>query len=139
VHSLGVVLYELLAGVLPFDRKVFREGGLEQMRKVIREEEPSTPSTCLSRTSAEDSTQLAERRGTDTRTLCRRLRGDVDWITLKAMVKDRTHRYQSVGELAADLQRHLSHEAVTAMRPSGCFAKCWNFIHAPSARSIRIR
>jgi serine/threonine protein kinase/tetratricopeptide (TPR) repeat protein len=118
VYSLGVVLYELLAGVLPFDRKVFREGGLEQMRKVIREEEPTTPSTRLSRISSADSAPLAERRGTDVRTLCRRLQGDVDWITLKAMAKDRTQRYESVGELAADLRRHLNHEAVTAVRPS---------------------
>jgi len=118
VYSLGVVLYELLAGVLPFDRKAFRRGGIEWMRKVIREEEPTTPSTRLSRTSVKDSTPLAERRGTDVRTLCRRLRGDVDWITLKAMAKDRAQRYQSVGELAADIRRHLNHEAVTAVRPS---------------------
>ncbi|MFC1635810.1 serine/threonine protein kinase, partial [Planctomycetota bacterium] len=109
IYALGVVLYRLLAGVPPFDPQTLQAAGLEHMRKVICEEEPKTPSTRLSKTSVNESAESARRRSTSIRALQRRLHGDLDWITLKAMEKNRTRRYGSAGELAADIQRHLDH------------------------------
>ncbi len=118
IYSLGVVLYELLTGTLPFDPKTLREGGVDHIRHIIREEEPKTPSTRLSTISGEESTKVAQLRRTDIRTLGRKLHGDLDWITIKAMEKDRTRRYQTAHALAEDIQRHLSHEPVLAGQPS---------------------
>ena len=118
IYSLGVLLYELLTGVLPFDPVTLREGGVDHIRQVIREEDPKTPSTRLSTLGGEESTMLAQRRRIDPGTLRRRLRGDLDWITLKAMEKDRTRRYQTAHALDEDIQRHLAHEPVLAGQPS---------------------
>jgi serine/threonine protein kinase/tetratricopeptide (TPR) repeat protein len=118
VYSLGVVLYELVAGVLPYDSQKLREHGIGGARKVICEQNPQTPSTRLSRSSVEESSDSAHRRSTDTRQLQRRLQGDLDWITLKSVEKDRSRRYASAGELAADIRRHLNNEPITAGRPS---------------------
>ena len=118
IYSLGVVLYRLLTGVLPFETKTLREGGVDRMRKIICEEEPGTPSTKLSTLGGEESTRLAQRRRADIGALQRRLRGDLDWITLKAMEKDRTRRYQTAHALSEDIQRHLNNEPVLAGPPS---------------------
>ena len=117
IYSLGAVLYELLTGTLPFDPDTLRGGGADHIRKMIREKDPKTPSTRLSTISADESTRVEKLRCTDARSLTRRLHGDLDWITVKAMEKDRMRRYQTAQALAEDIQRHLKHEPVLAGRP----------------------
>src|SRR5438105_12581211 len=103
VYSLGVMLYELLTGALPFDPTELRKAGMEGMARMIRETEPPKPSTLL--TIARPVTpQTAAKHRTDLRGLARELRGDLDWITLRAMEKDRTRRYDSAAALAADIR-----------------------------------
>lgn len=118
IYSLGALLYELLTGTLPFDPKTLREGGPDQMRRLIREQDPQTPSARLSTIENEKSLTLAQHRRTDIRTWGHRLHGELDWITLKAMDKDRTHRYQTAHALAEDIQRYLNQEPVLAGPPS---------------------
>ena len=117
IYSLGVLLYELLVGALPFDQATLRRAGYAEIQRIIREEEPVRPSTRLSSLGATAS-EVAARRQTDLGSLQRQLRGDLDWIALKAMEKDRTRRYQSASELAADVARHLADDPVVARPPS---------------------
>ncbi len=117
VYSLGVVLYELLAGTQPFDARELRTAGFDEMRRRIREEEPPKPSTKVS--SLGDASKVAaERRRTDSHGLARTLRGDLDWIVMRAMEKDRTRRYSSPSDLATDVGRYLRNQPVEASPPS---------------------
>jgi non-specific serine/threonine protein kinase/serine/threonine-protein kinase len=117
VYSLGVLLYELLVGAKPFD---LRGLALFQIGLVIREQDPPTPSTRFD--SLEDTcTEVAKRRRTDVSSLRRQLRGDLDWVTMKALEKDRTRRYSSTPEFAADVERHLKHQPVLASPPSTAY------------------
>ena len=117
VYSLGVMLYEVLAGVKPFDTAELRRASFDEMRRVIRQHEPPRPSARLS-DHGDQSVATAERRRTQPSTLERQLQGDLDWITMKALEKDRTRRYGSPAELAADIRRHLADEPVSAGPPS---------------------
>lgn len=118
IYSLGVLLYELLTGALPFDPAKLREAAIGEIQRIVREEEPPRPSTRLRGVSGEESTRLAHRRRTDVHSLKRQLQGDLDWIITKALEKDRTRRYDSAAELRADIKRHLNSEPVHAGPPT---------------------
>jgi eukaryotic-like serine/threonine-protein kinase len=117
VYSLGAILYMLLAGAQPFDTKAGERLPLHELLRKLREEEPPSPSTKVSCDQATQSA-IAESRGTEPKQLARLLRGDLDWITMKALERDRDRRYASVSEFAADIDRHLNREAVLAVPPS---------------------
>jgi tetratricopeptide (TPR) repeat protein len=116
VYSLGVLLYELLIGAVPFDTATLRNAGLAEMLRIIREEEAPSLARKLTSMGAA-ATEIAERRQTDLVSLRRLVDGDLNSIAMKALEKVREHRYASVSDLAADIQRHLEHRPVTASAP----------------------
>ncbi len=117
VYSLGVLLYELLTGATPFDYERFAEATYDEMRRIIREEEPPRPSTRLS-TLGQAAATVSAARGSDARRLSQMVRGELDWIVMKALEKDRSRRYESASAFAVDVQRYLADEPVQACPPS---------------------
>jgi eukaryotic-like serine/threonine-protein kinase len=120
VYSMGVVLYELLTGAPPFDVTKWKKLPLDEVLRHLREDDPQKPSTKVS-ASREASTAAAQARDTQPAQLVSTLRGDLDWITLKALDKDRDQRYGSVSEIAADLRRYLNNEPITARPASASY------------------
>jgi len=117
VYSLGIILYQLLVGMLPFEGQAARPGTLDAILRMIREQEPPKPSTKI-RSLGDASNALAEKRQEEPRLFARHLRGELDWITMRALEKDRARRYSSPAELGADIRRHLNDEPVLAGPPT---------------------
>jgi tetratricopeptide (TPR) repeat protein len=128
IYSLGVLLYELLTGKTPFDAKKLLQAGLDEIRRTIREEEPSRPSTRLSTMLVADLATVATHRQAQPPKLIHLVSGDLDWIVMKALEKDRTRRYETANAFAADIQRHLENEPVMAC-PPGNFYKFKKLVH----------
>src|SRR5881628_1818147 len=118
IYSLGVLLYELLTSSTPFETAELLKAGLDEIRRVIREQEPLRPSTRLSKMAEADLTTVAQQRRSEPPRLIHSIRGDLDWIAMKAMEKDRTRRYETANGLALDIQRFLANEAISARPPS---------------------
>jgi WD40 repeat protein/serine/threonine protein kinase len=121
IYSLGVLLYELLVGQTPFDAKEMMQGGIDALVRIIREREPLRPSTKLNTLPGNAKTTAGKRRQTDVGKLVHQLQGDLDWIVMKCLEKDRTRRYDTANGLAMDIQRHLANEPVVARPPSNLY------------------
>jgi serine/threonine protein kinase len=120
IYALGVLLYELLTGTTPFEKERLHQAGYDEMRRIIREEEPPKPSTRISTLGQAGSTVSAQRQS-DPKQLCKLVRGELDWIVMKALDKDRNRRYESASALAADVQRYLDDLPVQASPPSAIY------------------
>ncbi|MFK5924004.1 MAG: serine/threonine-protein kinase [Verrucomicrobiota bacterium] len=121
IYSLGVVLYELLTGKTPLGLKKLREAGIEEMYRLIREEEPLKPSTRLDSLSSEENTSITKVHKVAPEKLSRQIRGDLDWIVMKALEKDRSRRYETADGFAADIGHYLTDKPVTACPPSASY------------------
>ncbi len=121
VYSLGVMLYELLTGSTPFDKETFQKSGFDEMRRLIREVDPPRPSQRVSTLKAEASSTVSAARSVESGVLTRSLAGELDWIVMKALEKDRNRRYQSPREFADDIQRYLDGATVQACPPSAVY------------------
>jgi eukaryotic-like serine/threonine-protein kinase len=118
IYSLGVLLYELLTGRTPLDPEELLRSGMNELRRKIREDEPPRPSTRLSTMQAADLTTIAKHRQADVPKLVHLVHGDLDWIVMKCLEKDRTRRYETANDLANDLVHHMNNEPVMARPPS---------------------
>lgn len=121
IYSLGVLLYELLTGSTPFDTRNLLKAGFDEIRRVIRDEEPIRPSTRLSNMTKVNLTTVAQRRNAEPPVLIRSIVGDLDWIVMKALEKDRMRRYETANGLALDVQRFLRNETISARPPSALY------------------
>ncbi len=117
IYSLGVLLYELLTGSTPFDKKRLKQAAFDEMRRIIREEDPISPSSRVS-SLGDTADSISQQRGTDQRQLSQQLRGDLDCIVMKSLEKDRKRRYETANAFALDVQRHLADQPVMASPPS---------------------
>ncbi len=134
IYSLGVLLYELLTGTTPFPTSELMSKGFAEMMRIIREVEPHKPSTRLS-SLGDTGTRTAVQRGVDVKSLASSLRGDLDWIVMKCLEKDRTRRYETASGLMADIVRHLKDEPVLAGAPSASY-KVRKFVRRNRGRVI---
>ena len=134
IYSLGVLLYELLTGKTPFDTHELLKAGIDEIRRIIREDDPPKPSTRLTTLDDPELAKVVKNRRSEAPRLVKLVRGDLDWIVMKSLEKERTRRYETANEFARDLERHLLNEPIMA-RPAGAWEKAlkWTRRHPTSA------